>query len=59
MADELLVSALQFRNPIQIFVHVKINDFAGRACSCLHGFHGAPFAFETDGAVTETTCCVA
>ena len=59
MPDVLVVSALQFGNPIQVLVQVKINDFARHAYSCLRGFHGAPFAFETDGAVTETTCCVA
>jgi hypothetical protein len=59
MPDVLLVSALQFRNPIQILIQVKVNDFARRAHSCLHGLHGAPFVFETEAAVTETTCCVA
>jgi hypothetical protein len=59
MPDVLLVSALQFRNPIQIFIQMKVNDFARGAYSCLHGLHGAPFVFEADAAVTETTCCVA
>jgi hypothetical protein len=41
MADVLVMSALQFGNPIQTFVQVKINNFPHRPDhSCLHRFHG-------------------
>jgi hypothetical protein len=41
MADVLLMSALKLGNPIQIFIQVKVNNFAHRPdYSCLRRFHG-------------------
>lgn len=40
VAYQLLMSALQIGNPLEVFIHMKTDNFAGSSGrSRLHGFH--------------------
>src|SRR6266404_6188771 len=47
VADVLPMSALKFRNPIQIFIQMKVNDFSQSPYYfCPDRFHGAQFSWR-------------